>query len=149
MFVGVAIATCRFGCAIYTHQFLEMFDERMEIVKQRLLPESHTQQQAFDLLGHYLFTDSRLLAIDSQCRSPQLVQPTVDFDSFGTFTFDTPRHPQRTWCEHLGAEYAFRPADSQSPHDRTMTLCIRFVRFEVERHLYILLIHNSINRLQN
>lgn len=89
MFASAPISVCRFDCPVYTHPFLEMFNIRPKIVEQRFLSVSHTQQQAFDLLGRYPFANGRLLAVDTDSRSPQLVQPTVDFDGLGAFAFGT------------------------------------------------------------
>lgn len=78
-----------------------------------------------------------LLEIISDSRSPQLVQSSVDFDGFGTFAFDTTRHPQQTWGEYLGAEHAFRSADSQTTHDGTRPstfISFMFVHLFSPRH---------------
>lgn len=81
---------------------------------------------------------------DGEGRGLDFVLLPVDFSRCGALARGTTRFSQRRRNRHLRAERGRGIlADGELRHDLAFTLDIRFVLFQVERHLYILF-HNSV-----
>ena len=148
--IGIAVCLQTFGCAVDSNPLFKIVDELPEIAQQCFLPACHSKQNAFHFLSGHTVTDGRLLVIDTQRHRTDLIQPVVDFLCRHTLAGRTPRSPSGLRNFHLHAECRFGVLpDVQLSHYRTLSIGIRLALFQVERHLYICLIHNLFLCLQN
>ena len=150
MAIGIAIGSQASYRTVYPHTLFKVADEPPEISQKRFLPACHSKQYAFHLFGRHTVTDSRLFHIDIQCHRTYLIQPVVDFLCRHAFSGSASRRPAGLRDFYLHTECRFGIfSDIQLCHYGAIPVGIHLALFQVERHLYICLVHNQFLCLQN